>query len=102
MTEEKLNNKPDNVIFCGKKPCMVYVNAVQLSLGMYDTVKIQARGKSISTAVDVEEVVKRFMPSITVESVKLSSEEFFAKDRETQKVTDRKLRVSAIEITLKK
>jgi DNA-binding protein Alba len=49
----------DNVVFVGKKPTMSYVLAVmtQFSEGMKE-VHIKARGRSISRAVDVAEVVR--------------------------------------------
>ncbi|MFH1445723.1 MAG: DNA-binding protein Alba [Nanoarchaeota archaeon] len=61
--ETKRVRKDDNVIFVGKKPTMSYVLAVitQFSEGI-DEVHIKARGRSISRAVDVAEVVNnRFM-----------------------------------------
>ncbi len=52
--------KSDNVVFVGKKPTMSYVLAVitQFSDGQSE-VFVKARGRSISTAVDVVEVVKK-------------------------------------------
>jgi len=62
-----------------------------------DEVKIKARGKFISRAVDIVEVAsKRFLEnSIDVKDVKINSEEFENQEGKT-------IRVSAIEITLKK
>ncbi|HDD72495.1 MAG TPA: DNA-binding protein Alba [Candidatus Aenigmarchaeota archaeon] len=70
-TEEKTQEKQkaktdDNVVFVGKKPTMSYVLAVitQFSDGAKE-VNIKARGRSISRAVDVAEVVKnRFMGDV--------------------------------------
>jgi len=52
--------KDDNVVFVGKKPAMSYVLAVitQFSDGNSE-VFVKARGRSISRAVDVIEVVKK-------------------------------------------
>ncbi|MEE9323887.1 MAG: DNA-binding protein Alba [Candidatus Aenigmarchaeota archaeon] len=62
--EKKTERKPrtradDNVVFVGKKPTMSYVLAVitQFSEGAKE-VHIKARGRSISRAVDVLEVVR--------------------------------------------
>ena len=52
--------KDDNVVFVGKKPTMSYVLAVitQFSDGNNE-VFVKARGRSISTAIDVVEVTKK-------------------------------------------
>ena len=62
-----------------------------------DEVVIKARGKFISRAVDVAEVSsKRFLENTTeVKDVKIGSEDFTNKE-------GRNIRVSFIEITLKK
>src|SRR4030067_1014009 len=61
--------KSDNVIFVGKKPTMSYVLAVitQFSEGQNE-VFVKARGRSISTAVDVVEVTrKKFLHDLKCE-----------------------------------
>jgi DNA-binding protein len=57
---ERKARKDDNVVFVGKKPTMSYVLAVitQFSEGNSE-VFVKARGRSISTAIDVVEVVKK-------------------------------------------
>ena len=52
--------KNDNIVFVGKKPTMSYVLAVitQFSDGQSE-VFVKARGRSISTAIDVVEVTKK-------------------------------------------
>ena len=85
-----------NEVFIGKKPFMNYVTAVvmQFNSGSKSTV-IKARGKYISRAVDVAEVVKnRFVKDVKVTEVKINSEDF-----ETE---GRKIRTSTIDIVLTK
>jgi len=56
-------------VFVGKKSIMNYVLAVltQFNVENVDKVVIKARGKAISKAVDVEEMVKnRFLPNVKV------------------------------------
>jgi DNA-binding protein len=92
MTEE---NKLDNVIYIGKKPTIGYVLAVltQLSQNVPEVI-IRARGKQISRAVTVLELLKRkYRPDIKVKSITTSSEELQSKDGKT-------VRVSAIEIVV--
>ncbi|MDK2850054.1 MAG: archaea-specific DNA-binding protein [Candidatus Woesearchaeota archaeon] len=89
----------DNAIFVGNKPFMNYVTAVVMQFTTQDAeeVTIKARGKFISRAVDVAEIAaKRFLNGqIYVDDIKIDSEEFENKE-------GKQVRVSTIEITLKK
>ncbi|MBT3297358.1 DNA-binding protein Alba [archaeon] len=89
----------DNSIFIGNKPFMNYITGVvmQFTTKNSSEVIIKARGKFISRAVDVAEVVrKRFMNNtVTISDIKIDSEDFTNKE-------GKELRVSNIEITLKK
>ncbi len=89
----------DNNVFIGGKPFMNYVTAVvmQFTTKNAEEVIIKARGKFISRAVDVAEVAsKRFLENaVGVKDIKIGSEGF--KNNE-----GRDVRVSTIEITLKK
>ena len=85
-------------VFVGKKSIMNYVLAVltQFNVENVDKVVIKARGKAISKAVDVEEMVKnRFLPNVKVEEVKLGTERVKNEDGRT-------VNVSTIEIVLSK
>ena len=65
----KKAGKTDNIIYVGKKPTMSYVLAVltQFSEGNSE-VFVKARGRSISTVVDVVEVVrKKFLTDVKCE-----------------------------------
>jgi len=85
-----------NYVFIGKKGAMAYVLAVvtQFGTGAKEVI-VKARGKSISHAVDVAEIVKNKSPEITIKSISTSTEEVVTMD-------GRPLKVSAIEIVLKK
>ncbi len=86
----------DDVVFVGNKPVMNYVLAVvtQFNGGAKD-VRIMARGRAISRAVDVAEVSRsRFLPDVTVLGIQISTETLNTDRGETN--------VSAIEITLGK
>jgi len=89
----------DYAIYVGGKPFMNYVTAVVMQFTSQGAKKvtIKSRGKFISRAVDVAEVVKsRFMKDqIKVEDIKIGSEEFENKE-------GKKVRVSTLEITLVK
>lgn len=87
----------DNVVFVGKKGTMSYVLAVvtQMNQGANE-VQIKARGRAISRAVDVAEIVKnKFVLGSKIGKIDISTEEV-----KTEEGTP--LKVSAIEITLSK
>lgn len=87
----------DNTIYIGKKGVMGYVLAVvtQFNNGATE-VAIKARGKLISRAVDVAEIVKnRFMPNAVVKDIKIKTEQLTSEDGS-------QANVSAIEIFLHK
>ncbi|TRO50944.1 hypothetical protein E2P61_07410, partial [Candidatus Bathyarchaeota archaeon] len=63
--------KPE-VIFIGSKPPMSYVMAVitAMSSGKTDEIMLKARGKSITTAVDVAEITtNRFLKDLKVTAI---------------------------------
>lgn len=99
MTDEK-SMEDDNIVYIGTKPFMNYITSVvmQFTTKKRDEVIIKARGKFISRAVDIAEVVrKRFLKdqNIKIKDIKIDSEEFENKE-------GRKVNVSTIEITLMK
>jgi len=86
----------EHVVFVGNKPVMNYVLAAltQFNEGAGEVV-IKARGKAISRAVDVAEIVRnRFMPNVDVRDIKIDTEELDSEGR--------RVNVSTIEITLVK
>ncbi|VVB66652.1 DNA/RNA-binding protein Alba [Candidatus Gugararchaeum adminiculabundum] len=85
----------DNTIYVGKKSAMSYVLAVvtQFNNGAKE-VSIKARGKVISRAVDVAEIVKsRFIADLKIKAINISTEELLSEDGSMNKV-------SAMEIVL--
>ena len=93
MTEE-------NIIYIGTKPFINYAKSVgiQFNLKKKNQVTIKARGKFISRAVDVAEVIrKKFLKeqNIKIKEIKINSEEFENKE-------GKRINVSTIEITLTK
>jgi DNA-binding protein len=95
-SERPRSRADDNVVFVGKKPAMAYVLAVitQFSSGAKE-VHVKARGRSISRAVDVVEVVKnRFVTSVK-HTIDISTEKMLAEN-------NAELNVSTIDIKLTK
>ena len=103
--EQRQNNNPSrpkqnsssNVIFIGKKPAMAYVLACVTQLnGGHNEIIIRARGRAISHAVDVAQIVKnKFMIDTEISKVNVGTE--IVKD-----ISGQELNVSSIEIFLGK
>jgi DNA-binding protein len=68
---------PSNVIYIGKKSPMVYAVAVLMQLNTStEGVTLKARGRSITTAVDTIEILKRrFLGGqLTIKVIKIGTE----------------------------
>jgi DNA-binding protein len=88
--------RDENTIFVGSKPPMSYVLAVvtQFNSRGSDGVSIKARGRAISRAVDIAEIVRnRFMKNVTVKDI-ITSTEIMTNEE------GRSSNVSSIEINL--
>jgi DNA-binding protein len=88
----------DNTVFIGKKPTMNYVLAVvtQFNSGNNEVI-IKARGRAISRAVDVAEIVRhRFVMDASIKEIKIDTEVLERGDEGTS------ANVSSIEIFLSK
>jgi DNA-binding protein len=96
-SRESERRSDSNVVFVGKKPAMSYVLAcvTQFNDGRSEVI-LKARGRAISHAVDVAEIVKnKFLTNTEVSSVKIGTEEVQSEQGE-------KLNVSSIAIVLAK
>lgn len=85
-----------NVVYIGSKPTMSYVLAVITSFTTSDTKKVtlKARGRAITTAVDVAEITRRrFMKELKIGKITTGTEEMSQEEGRTRMV-------STIEITL--
>ena len=87
----------DSTILIGKKDTKSYVLAVITVLNQgSNKILLKARGKAISTAVDVAEMARnKFAKELKVDDIKISTEELKNEDGSN-------VRVSAIEISLSK
>jgi DNA-binding protein len=95
----KMAEKSD-VVFIGKKPAMSYVLAIITSLSASNAkeITLKARGRSITTAVDVAEITRsRFLKDLKIDKIAIGTEEMPAREGE-----NRSRMVSTIEITLAK
>jgi DNA-binding protein len=90
-------DEDDNTVYIGSKPAMSYVLAVvtQFNEGQ-ETVHVKARGKAISRAVDVAEMVKRkFVEDAEVDDITIDTDQIDTDEGE-------ELDVSSIQIDLTK
>jgi len=68
---------PPDTILIGKKPIMAYATAIMMHLQSgSQQLTVKARGRTISTAVDVVEVVRRrfFAGKLTVKEINIGTE----------------------------
>jgi DNA-binding protein len=88
-----------NDVLIGRKPAMNYVLAcITLFHGGANEINVKARGRAISRAVDVVEIVRRrFLPDVKVNNIDIGTEQM-APNEERSTPTN----VSTIEITLGK
>jgi archaea-specific DNA-binding protein len=87
-------SQSNETVFVGNKPVMNYVLAC-LTLFQNGTreVSLKARGRAITRAVDVAEILSnRYMPDVTVKKIDIDTEE--VKDAESGAMTN----VSSMEI----
>ena len=89
-------NGTRNVIFIGTKTIMDYVTATLTQLASVPVVTIIARGKRITQAIDVSQMIVKRMNEVGYEigDVRISSDSLVSKD-------GKKRNVSKIEIDLK-
>jgi DNA-binding protein len=97
-TRAPVAKKPE-VVFIGNKPPMSYVMAVitAMSSGLNE-ITLKARGKAITTAVDVAEITtNRFMKDLKVTAIGIGTEEMPPREGD-----NRARMVSTMEIKLTK
>ena len=71
-----MNESSEAVILVGRKPTMNYVLATTMPLTEGKKVILKARGRAISKAVDVAQVVtRRFIKEADIESINIGTEE---------------------------
>ena len=89
----------NNAVLIGKKPVMNYVLAcITFFHGGAKEVSIKARGRAISRAIDVAEVVRRrFLPDVKVTKIGIGTDQISPREEGSGPTN-----VSTIEITLER
>jgi DNA-binding protein len=97
VNTRRYNLDQGNIVYIGMKPVMAYCLATMTALrGEGSEVTLMARGRAISKAVDVAEVVRnQFISGLVVKDISIGTEQLKSED-------DRQRNVSNIAITLVK
>lgn len=78
----------DKTVYIGRKPRMAYVIATSKQMNEAGTVILKARGKSISQAVDVAEIVRRrYIKDAQVDDIRIATEVLEGEDGERANVS---------------
>ena len=89
----------NNAVLVGNKPVMNYVLAcITLFHAGAKEVKVKARGRSITLAIDVAEVVRRrFLPDVKIKKIGIGTDQLESREQDGTTTN-----VSTIEITLQR
>jgi archaea-specific DNA-binding protein len=89
MTSRAETRRTSNEILIGKKPLMTYVTATLVQLANEPTVLVKARGRSITRAVDVAQIIVKRMGNIgyKIGRVKIDSEILQSEDGKERNVS---------------
>ena len=87
-------NKDENAVYIGRRPTMNYVMATMMILNKGEECTVKARGRAISHAVDVCEILRnRFLKGAEYKEIRIDTEQLKGED-------DRESNVSSIEIVV--
>ena len=87
-------SKDENAVFVGRRPTMNYVMATMMILNQGEECVVKARGRAISHAVDVCEILRnRFLKGTEYKDIQLSTEVLEGENGQSNNV-------SSIEIVL--
>lgn len=80
----------ENIIYIGRKPVMAYCLAVMTALKGSDTeVTLMARGRAISKAVDVAEVVRnQFLSDLAIRDINIGTEQLETEDGSPRNISN--------------
>ena len=97
----KMSERLSNNVLIGQKPAMNYVLAcITLFHGGANEINVKARGRAISHAVDVVEIVRRkFLQDVKIKGIDIGTQQLPAREGEEGRGP---VNVSTIEITLTK
>ena len=92
--EPPMHGEP-NSVYIGKRPTMNYVMASMVILNKGESCTIKARGRAISHAVDVAEILtKKFFPSAKYQNIRLNTEQINNEDGKISNVSSMEIVIS--------
>ena len=96
MTSRAETRRANNGILIGKKPLMTYVTATLVQLANEPTVLVKARGKSITLAVDVAQIIVKRMDNMgyKIGHVKIGSQVIQSEDGKERNVSTIEVQIS--------
>ena len=96
MTSRAETRRASNEILIGKKPLMTYVTATLVQLANEPTVLVKARGRSITRAVDVAQIIVKRMGNIgyKIGRVKIDSQIIQSEDGRERNVSTIEIEIS--------
>ncbi|MHA2036074.1 MAG: DNA-binding protein Alba [Promethearchaeota archaeon] len=85
----------ENAVFVGRRPTMNYVMAVMMILNKGEECTVKARGRAISHAVDICEILKnRFLKGAEYKEIRISTEQLKSEDGRESNVSSMEIVVS--------
>ena len=96
MSSRAETRRASNEILIGKKPLMTYVTATLVQLANEPTVVVKARGRSITRAVDVAQIIVKRMGNIgyKIGRVKIDSQIIQSEDGKDRNVSTIEIEIS--------
>ncbi len=96
VSEEKSPRGERNVVYVGTKPLMTYVTATLTQLSVQSTVTIKARGRRITQAVDVSQMLVKRMNTVgfEVSDVRIASDSLTSQDGRLRNVSTMEIDIS--------
>ena len=90
------NPKGENSVYIGRKPTMNYVMATMMVLNKERECTVKARGRAISHAVDVCEILKnRFLKNIIYKDIRITTEQIEGEDGRSSNVSSMEIVLSS-------
>ena len=85
----------ENAVFVGRRPTMNYVMAVMMILNKGEDCTVKARGRAISHAVDICEILKnRFLKGAEYKEIRISTEQLQSEDGRENNVSSMEIVIS--------
>ena len=85
----------DNAVYIGKRPTMNYVMASMVILNRGENCTIKARGRAISHAVDVAEIlIHKFYPTAAYKDIRITTEHLSNDDGKVSNVSSMEIELS--------